>query len=83
MFCYLQTTIRGTEVKFATRAFGGSNFQLKHDFKQSLINDFYSDIDSVDFHASANATAHINSWVSESTEHKITELFKQGQCAII
>ncbi|KAJ9585040.1 hypothetical protein L9F63_020614 [Diploptera punctata] len=64
------------DLEFATRAFADATFQLKSDFKQTLINDFLSDIDTVDFNSSENAAAHINNWVSQATKQLIPKLFE-------
>lgn len=69
-------TFDRTELEFATRAFADATFQLKSDFKHTLVNDFLSDIDTVDFSNPDNASAHINSWVSEATHHHIPQLFQ-------
>ncbi|KAJ9585041.1 hypothetical protein L9F63_020615 [Diploptera punctata] len=74
----LTTRYRGsfsrTEVEFNTRAFAGAGLHFKSDFRQTLINNFLADIESVDFGDSANASAQINSWISQVTQHKINEL---------
>ncbi|PSN45076.1 Serpin B9 [Blattella germanica] len=61
---------------FKNRAFIHSTFEVLPDFKQTLVDDFKSDIDLVDFLFPSNASAQINSWVAENTHNRINKLFE-------
>ena len=74
-YIYFQGRRIRTQLEFTTKAFADSNLQLKSDFNQTLVNDFDSDIESIDFSNSHNSSEHINSWVSQSTHGRITKLF--------
>ncbi|KAJ9585042.1 hypothetical protein L9F63_020616 [Diploptera punctata] len=67
---------RQVTLDFKTRAFINTTFEVKPEFKQTLVEDFKSDIDLVDFTSPDNSSNIINTWVQQSTNNRISSLFE-------
>jgi len=70
---------QNTQLTVANGLFQDKSLKLTDDFPQLIKNCFKSEIDRVDFQNQLEQTRQkVNQFVSQKTQQKITELFKQG-----
>jgi serpin B len=68
-----------TQLTIANGLFQDKNLRLKDDFTSLIKNCFKSEVDQVDFQDQLEqARQKVNRFVSQKTQQKIPELFKQG-----
>jgi serpin B len=68
-----------TQLNIANGLFQDKDLKLKDDYKALIKNCFKSEIDQVDFQNQLEQTRQkVNQFISEKTQEKIPELFKQG-----
>ncbi|XP_077284344.1 alaserpin-like isoform X8 [Arctopsyche grandis] len=69
-------SVEGVTLNIANKVFvkDGEMFALAPEFKKNAIDIFSSDIQNVDFSASKQAAATINTWVEKKTNDKIKDL---------
>jgi len=61
------------------RLFGSKVFQFRKEFLQIMQNYFYASLESLDFIGEPDASRlHINQWVANKTNNKITDLLPSG-----
>lgn len=61
------------------RLFGSKVFQFRKEFLQIMQNYFYASLESLDFIGEPDASRlHINQWVANQTNNKITDLLPSG-----
>jgi serine protease inhibitor len=56
-----------------------SGFELVPEYKQTLIRDFLSDIETTDFLMPEEAAKQINSWVSYVTHNRVPTILDPGK----
>ncbi|XP_049620975.1 serpin B6-like [Suncus etruscus] len=67
------------QLKMANRLFGANTVEFFSSFKDSCLKFYQAEMDLLDFaQAAEESRNHINSWVAQETEGKITELLKPG-----
>jgi len=75
----LQIKREKTQLTIANGLFQDKDLKLKDDFSALIKNCFKSEIDQVDFQNQLEQTRQkVNQFISEKTQQKIPELFKQG-----
>ncbi|XP_049620982.1 serpin B6-like [Suncus etruscus] len=67
------------QLKMANRIFGDKTYEFLSSFKDSSLKFYHAEMEELDFsQATEQSWNHINSWVAQKTEGKITELLKPG-----
>ncbi|XP_049620958.1 serpin B6-like [Suncus etruscus] len=67
------------QLKMANRLFGAKTYEFLPSFKDSSLKFYHAEMEELDFaQAAEQSRNHINSWVAQKTEGKITELLKPG-----
>ncbi|XP_043926672.1 neuroserpin [Protopterus annectens] len=74
----LQTEKGHYEMKLANSLFVQNGFDLKGDILKVLQNYFHVHAENVDFHQASTVADHINEWVENQTDRRITDLFSSG-----
>jgi len=75
----LQIKREKTQLYIANGLFQDKNLKLKDDYTALIKNCFKSEIDQVDFQNQLEQTRQkVNQFISQKTQQKIPELFKQG-----
>ncbi|KAJ9577139.1 hypothetical protein L9F63_006261 [Diploptera punctata] len=63
--------------ELATKAFVNKGFEIKSEFKKTVVNDFYSDIQQLDFSDASFAAKQINAWVNKETHGKVDQIISK------
>ncbi|XP_049620974.1 serpin B6-like isoform X2 [Suncus etruscus] len=67
------------QLKMANRLFGAKTCEFLSSFKDSCLKFYHAEMEELDFtQAAEESRNHINSWVAQKTEGKITDLLKPG-----
>jgi len=75
----LRTNQDKTQLRVANGLFQDKDLKLKDDFSALIKNCYKSEVDQVDFEQQLEQTRQkINRFISQKTQQKIPELFKQG-----
>lgn len=74
----LQTEDSHYELKLASSLFVQNGFVLKSDILKVLHELLHVHLENVDFHQASTVADHINEWVENLTERRITDLFSSG-----
>ncbi|KAJ4431224.1 hypothetical protein ANN_19821 [Periplaneta americana] len=74
----IKGTHNDTEIEFSNKLFIANGFDILPEFKNMTVEDFKSDIESVDFSQPEAAARTINNWVSQSTHQRIQQLVQKG-----
>ncbi|KDR09404.1 Serpin I2 [Zootermopsis nevadensis] len=61
-------------LEFGNKIYLKSDFELMPEYKQMLVRDFLSDIETTDFLKPVEAAKQINSWVSNVTHNRISSI---------
>lgn len=72
---------RNETLEFADGAFLEEGYRVKESFESILVNDFLSDIETVQFANAVEAADQINTWVSNHTHGRIQDLITPGNSA--
>lgn len=65
-------------LEFGNKIYLKSDFELMPEYKQMLVRDFLSDIETTDFLKPVEAAKQINSWVSNVTHNRISSILDPG-----
>ncbi|XP_075169384.1 serine protease inhibitor 42Dd-like [Haematobia irritans] len=65
-------------VKIANKVYLKEGYNIKSDYASTIKENYYSDVESIDFGESQQATKTINTWVMEKTSGKICNLIANG-----
>ncbi|KFO33739.1 serpin B6 [Fukomys damarensis] len=66
-------------LRTANRLFGEKSYEFLSSFKDSCCKFYGAEMEELDFiHATEESRKHINSWVAQKTEDKITEVLSSG-----
>jgi serine protease inhibitor len=68
-------------LEFGNKIYLKSGFELVPEYKQTLVRDFLSDIETTDFRKPVEAAAQINSWVSNVTHNRVSAILDPGRIA--
>ena len=66
-------------LEFANKIYLQHGFALVPEYKQTLIKDFLSDIETTSFLKPEEAANQINSWVSNVTHNRVNSLIVPGR----
>lgn len=66
------------ELSIGTKLFLDQSAKIMPEFQKNLLSYYNSSVDKVDFKQSAAAISAINSWCSDVTKGKITQLVNMG-----
>jgi len=82
-FQSLLTEVNRTDAAYllrtANRLFGDKSYEFLSSFKDSCRKFYQAEMEELDFNnATEESRAHINTWVAEKTDGKITELLSPG-----
>ncbi|XP_069676855.1 leukocyte elastase inhibitor-like isoform X1 [Periplaneta americana] len=73
----IKDTHNDIQIEFSNKLFIATGFNILPEFKNMTVEDFKSDIESVDFTQPEAAARTINDWVSQSTHQRIQQLVSQ------
>ena len=66
-------------LEFANKIYLQHGFELVPEYKQTLIKDFLSDIETTNFLKPEEAANQINSWMSNVTHNRVNSLIVPGR----
>jgi len=66
-------------LEFANKVYLQHGLELVPEYKQTLIKDFLSDIETTDFLRPEQAAIQINSWMSNVTHNRVNSLIVPGR----
>lgn len=65
-------------LEFGNKIYLQSGSELVPEYKQTLITDFLSDIETTNFLKPMEAATQINSWVSNVTHNRVSNILDPG-----
>uniref|UniRef100_A0A6P7FA82 Antichymotrypsin-2-like isoform X6 n=1 Tax=Diabrotica virgifera virgifera TaxID=50390 RepID=A0A6P7FA82_DIAVI len=69
-------SVEDVTLLMANKVYVKNEYALKDEFKDKVVNHFFSEVQNVDFSQSAAAAKTINTWVEEKTKDKIKDLIQ-------
>ena len=66
--------IESVELNVANKIYPMTGFEVKKDFAESLVKNFQTEVQSLDFAKNVESAKAINDWVEQKTKNKITNL---------
>ncbi|CAH1236757.1 unnamed protein product [Diabrotica balteata] len=69
-------SVEDVTLLMANKVYVKNEYELKDEFKDKVVNNFFSEVQNIDFSQSAAAAKTINTWVEEKTKDKIKDLIQ-------
>jgi len=69
-------------LEFGSKIYLNSGFELVPEYKQALVRDFLSDIETTDFRKPDKAAGQVNSWVSNVTHNRVPAILDPGKLLV-